>query len=387
MSLPLVSQIFDPLYHSNSRTEFKVFGRDKVYLSKMRVSSFGVSAIVNDALPAPIASFNIEGGVFSLIKQASLYFNDILVDQVKDVSKVLSIQNNIMSSYTASNIAYVKTCTGIVPEWDAENPTMLNVAPISHKLLGLINLEFVFPVLRSTTFLPDIFEIRVVFEYESNKNLIFATPIPQNFTVSEPKLIIDESMDMKENNKILNMPLSVQVPCILTERVVVSASNNPQSIRLRAFDGMNLLRLVSNSVINNQPDELLCSSVSNVINSEVINFMVNGAKLLPFRGLDHPQKKQYIACSSMGDYLAPFGSADNNLIGDALDTFEDVYSGRLVLATSGKLAYTAVDINNRVNRLDFEVSKQLAQTIYYYFYGMVFKYLVKKGDVVETGYI
>jgi biotin carboxyl carrier protein len=89
----------------------------------------------------------------------------------------------------------------------------------------------------------------------------------------------------------------------------------------------------------------------------------------------------------MGDYLSPFGGADINLVGDAFDTFEDVYSNQVINATSAKLAYTAVDINNRVNRLDFEVSKTLAQTIYYYFYGVVFKYVVKKGDTVETGYV
>ena len=386
MSLPLVSQIFDPIYHSNSRTEFKVFGRDRVYLSKMRVSSFGVSSVTNP-LPVPQASFNVEGGVLSLIKQASLYFNDILVDQVKDASKVLSIQTNVMSSYTASNIAYHKLATGIVPEWDAEVPEILSLAPVSRKLLGLVHLDSVFPVLRTLTFLPDIYEIRIVFEYESNKNLIFTTPLPVTFTVSEPKLIIDESMDMAENASLLKKQIAIQVPCILTERVVVSQSVNPQSIRLRAFDGMNLIRLVANAVVNNTPDDVLCASKSDAIEGEVINFMVNGAKLLPFNGLNHPQKKLYIAGSSMGDHLSPFGGADINLVGDAFDTFEDVYSNQVINATSAKLAYTAVDINNRVNRLDFEVSKTLAQTIYYYFYGVVFKYVVKKGDTVETGYV
>lgn len=384
MSL-LTSQIFDPLYHSNSRTEFKVFGRDRLYSSKMRLSSFGCS------VPEGPANYNIEGGAFALIKQASLFFNDILVDQVKDASKVLSIQNNIMSTYYASNVAKDKKCSNIVYEWNPENSSILDIETFNGKLLAHVNLDDVFPVLKVSAFLPNIYEIRVVIEYESNINNIFVYPQPTGFTVNEPKLIIDEFMERdQEMMKMLNSPLTLaNVPCIITERVVVSPSTSPQSIRLRAFDNMSLLRLVANAVINNQTDnsEALIFSRSDVISDEVINFMVNNVKLLPFKGLDHPQKKLYIAGQSMGDHLCPFGGADINLVGDPLDVFEDAYTPSLTASLVGKLSYTAIDINRKISRLDFEVTKSQADTVYYYFFGVVFKYVIKKGDVVETGYM
>jgi hypothetical protein len=387
MSLPIVSQILDPIYHSNTRTEFKLFGRDRVYMPKMRLSSFGVSAVVNP-LPAPQrAQFNLEGGVYSLIKQASLYFNDILVDQVKDASRVLPIQKNVMSSYEASNDSYFRRCTGIAPVWKAENNIVLDRLPLSYKLVGLLSLAEVFPVLKQAPALPNIYEIRVVIEYETNKGAIFANPLPQSFTVSEPKIIVDEMMDTAEVSEFLNKDMSLSIPCVLTERVIVSASTNPQSIRLMAFDGMTLIRLVANAQINNLSDIALCNSKSDVVQGETINFMVNSRKLLPYRGLDHPQKKLYIAGRSMGDHISPFGGADGNLVGDVADTFEDVYSTSLINTIGNKLSYTAVDVNNRISNLYFEISKTQENTIYYYFYGLVFKYLAKKGDVVETGYM
>lgn len=384
MSL-LTSQILDPIYHSNTRTEFKIFGRDRVYTSKMRVCSFGCT------VPAGPADYNIEGGAYALLKQASLYFNDILVDQVKDASKVLSIQNNVMSVYYASNIAKDKKCSNIAYLWNPEMPQLLDIQTFNGKLLAHLNLDDVFPVLKVSSVLPNIYEIRVVFEYETDINKIFIYPQPASFTVSEPKLIIDEEMTRDaEMLKTLNSPLTLaNIPCILTERIIISQSTSPQTVRLRAFDNMNLLRLVGNAVRGNQTSdaEALIFSRSDVIQDEKINFIVNNVKLLQFNGMDHPQKKIYISSESMGDFLCPFGGADLNLVDDPLPTFEGVYSDPLTASLVGKLSYTAVDINQKINRLEVEVSKSEANTIYYYFFGIVFKYLIKKGDVVETGYM
>lgn len=383
----LTSQILDPIYHSNSRTEFKIFGRDRIYTSKMRVCSFGCSEVT----PAGDTNYNIEGGVYALLKQASLYFNDVLVDQVKDASKVLSIQNNVMNTYDASNIAKDKKCSNIAYEWNPANPQQLDLENFNDKLLGHINLDDVFPVLRVSAFLPNIYEIRVVFEYETDPNKIFIYVQPDSFKVSEPKIIVDEVMDRDSDTvKMLSAPLTLaNIPCIITERVIVSSSTSPQTIRLRAFDGMNLLRLVANAVIGNQTSdaEALIFSRSDVIEDEKINFIVNNVKLLQFNGMDHPQKKIYMSSESMGDFLCPFGGADLNLVDDPLTTFDEVYTDSLTASLVGKLSYTAVDINRKINRLEFEVSKSETNTIYYYFFGVVFKYLIKKGDVVETGYM
>jgi hypothetical protein len=383
MSLPIVSTILDPTYHSNSRTEFKIFGRNRLLSSKMRVSSFGVSG-VTIPIPAPQASLNYEGGIKSLIKQASLYVNDILVDQVKDASKVLSIEQNVMSSYDANNIASKTACTSINPAWNAFQYAELRNTPLSHKLLGHLSLESVFPLLKSLMFLPDCYEIRIVFEYETALNVVFAAPRPTAFTVSEPKLIYDEIMEMEKMAEALRAPVSIQFPCTLTERLIASNSVGHQSIRLRAFDNMSLGRLVMNAVIGNASDDELCFSKSDVVAGEVINFRVNGATLIPFKGIDHPAKKLHIAASSMGDHLSPLGGADGNFVADA---FDEVYVGGLDGAVLEKLAYTAVDVNTRVNRLDFELDKTLAQAVYYYIYGKVMKYFIKKGDMVETGYL
>lgn len=379
----MVSNILDPTYHSNSRTEFKIFGRNRLLSSKMRVSSFGVSN-VTIPLPAPQATFNYEGGIKSLIKQASLYINDILVDQVKDASKVLSIEQNVMSSYDANNIASKTACTSINPAWDAFEYAELRNAPLQHKLLGHLSLESVFPLLKSISLLPDCYEIRIVFEYETSIPVIFAAPRPTAFTVSEPKLIYDEVMEMEKMAEAMKAPMSVIFPCVLTERLIASNSVGHQSIRLRAFDNMNLVRLVMNAVIGNTVDDELCFSKSDVVAGEQINFRVNGATLLPFKGLDHPAKKLFTAASSMQDHLSPLGGADGNFVADA---FDEVYVGGLDGAVLQKLAYTAVDVNTRVSRLDFELDKTLAQAVYYYIYGKVQKYFIKKGDVVETGYV
>jgi len=387
------SVILDPSFHSNKRTEFKIYNKGRVFQPNLRLVNFGVE---NIQTMQPSANFAVGGGLHSVIKNIYLYFNDILVDQIKDASQYLSIKNLAKPVYTVfRNYNNQLNCSNIILTRSQLDETVLQLNEGSNKLVGMLDLTQVFPLLSimntptqdGVTYLADINEIRVSVEYESSIPKIFSEPIPDGFSVSQPAIIYTEMFNVPVTNT--NFDLSVTV--IENERIILNAVTSKQNIRVRAFDGKILSHILFQNVSANAPDDLCCLQYSDVLQDEHVNIMVNGTSLLPFQGVDNECKKLSWTTDSMalGTHFSPLGSAMDN-VGGAGHFAK--YDARLQLLQS-KLSYLGLNVNKIISRIDYEVSYRprfdpaddpIPVTVY--IYGGVTKTISKRGDTIVSQY-
>ena len=380
MSIPITqSVIVDPTYHSNKRTEFKLYNKGRFYSPNLRLVDFGVTDIQGNVNP----NFCILGGLNSIIKNISLYFNDILVQQVKDASQYLSIKNTIKPNYTIFRDLN-NNVVGSSVILDTTHDETLKLLKGTSKLTGVLYLSQVFSLLDSMIAaqlnLGDINEIRVSIEYETDVNKIFSSEdIPAGFNISQPSIIYTEFFNLTGPTDF-----KMSVTSVENERFIVQGNNNKQSIRLRAFDGKTVSNLICQNLPNNQVSNLLGYQYSERLNDEKVNFMVNNAVLLNFQGFDNEAKKLVLTAKSMGNHFSPLLSAMENY---NLNAFEGVYDDRLA-ELAGKLSYLSIDLNRKINRLDYEVSWAGADedNVTVYVFGHVEKTIAKMGDKILTMY-
>jgi hypothetical protein len=382
MSIPITqSVIVDPTFHSNKRTEFKLYNKGRFYAPNLRLVDFGVSDIQGNVNP----NFCILGGLYSVIKNISLYFNDVLVQQVKDASQYLSIKNAVKSNYTVfRDVNNNIVCSSVVLDRSQENQAQLKLIKGTSKLTGVLYLNQVFSLLDTMNSaklnLADINEIRVSIEYETDVNKIFSSEdLPQGFSISQPSIIYTEFFNLTGPT---DFKLAVQ--SVENERFIVQPNNNKQSIRVRAFDGKTVANIICQNLPNNQVSNLLGYQYSQKLEGEKVNLMVNSAMMLPFQGVDNEAKKLVWTSKSMGNHFSPLLSAMENF---NLNAFQAVYDDRLAELAS-KLSYLSVDLNKKIDRIDYEVSwdGQGQNNTTVYVYGHVEKIISKQGDMIRSMY-
>lgn len=381
------SVILDPYYHSNKRTEFKLFNRNRQFSPKLRLVNFGVSATTPAGLN--VDSFNIAGGILSIIKNIYLYFDDILVDQIKDANQYLPIKNLSKKAYTTFRDVDNKTkCSNLNLQRSEVDPTELDLVEPSGKLLGYLDLTEVFPLLSvlnsSAIKLAGIMEIRVSIEYETNADKMFIEERPTAFTINQPEIIYDEYFGMEVAN---NGDFTVNINAVENERFVLAGNNNKQSVRVRAFDGKYLMSVLFQNVLNaNLIDDDLCVSKSDVLQNEKVNLMIDGSSLINFQGSDNDAKKLAFTVDSLalGNYFAPTGTTMDNV-----DAGQFVKYGAELQNVVGHLSYLGLNIMRSVGRIYYEVSYngtgQGPCTVFVY--GQVLKAVVKRGSTYLTSYI
>ena len=383
MSIPISqSVIVDPSFHSNKRTEFKLYNKGRFYSPNLRLVDFGVTNIQGGVNP----NFCILGGLNSIIKQISLYFNDILVEQVKDASQYLSIKNIVKPNYTVfRDMNNNVVCSSIILDRSQENQNELKLIKGTSKLTGVLYLSEIFNILSTIetakSLLADINEIRVSIEYESDVNKVFSSEnLPTGFSISQPSIIYTELFNVPN----MSSDWQYSVDNVESERFILQGTNNKQSIRVRAFDGKTVTKLLFQNLPNNQVSELLGYQYSQKLVNEKVNFMVNNAVLLNFQGFDNEAKKLVLTAKSMGDHFSPLLSAMENF---NLEAFQETYDDRLASLAS-KLSYLSVDLNRKIDRLDYEVSwaGQGEDSVTVYAYGLVRKVVNKSGDKIVSMY-
>lgn len=389
MSVNVVqSVIVDPTFHSNKRTEFKLYNKGRVFQPDLRLVDFGVSAATNNQGPT---AFSLSGGILSIIKHISLYFDDILVDQVKDASQYLSIQNLAQPSYTVfrdSNNKLVRS--NLILNREEVDDATLELDEPSTALIGRLRLADVFPLLTIMNSvdakgnlmspLVDINEIRVSIEYETTISKIFSAPLPTGFTVSQPAIIYTEIFGSSAT-----MAPNLRFDAVEGERFILSATNNKQSVRLRAFDQKILTSLLFQNLPNNQTDDNLCLQYSSSLPNEKVNLMVNGQSFLAFQGADNECKKLLWTTDSfaLGYHFSPLGCAMTNVTDEQFTQY-----GNELLSLQSKLSYLGISVGRAIDRLFYEVSfdGQGGTPVTVHAYGKVSKIFSRIGDTFMTQY-
>lgn len=384
-----------PFFHSNTRTEFRIPSADKIILTNMRLVDFG-AVLGAGELPA---SYCIVSGVYSLIKNIYLYSGSVLIDQMRDCSKYMSIKNQKSTSADMFALNQRLLCSNNVLEAvgninDPELSQQVEMNQNTNQLLGRIPLSQIFGLLRATDTFNMWNDLRLVIEYNTATSEIFQANNgvrPANWSINTPLLATDELVvDQQGRDAMMKQgrEVSLVFQQVDRERWYIPANSNYYSQRLRAFDSHTL----SNLLIQTRTaavDDQLCTAYSQAIAGEKINLVVNGKKLLPYQGADTPNKKLAMFQDSFGATVCFTG--ENDILNVAEDT-EDYYLDE-AHALLGKLSYFGCDVLNRINTLDVEYTRFVdpdvdAPLLELWAFGSVSLYLKKSADgKIVLGYM
>jgi|694.fasta_scaffold71198_3 hypothetical protein len=384
-----------PFFHSNTRTEFRIPSSDKIILTNMRLVDFGA---VLGGMEEP-TSYSRVSGVYSLIKNIYLYSGSVLIDQMRDCSKYMSIKNQKSTSADIYALNQRLLCSNNVlePVGNINDPELSDQVEINantNQLLGRIPLSQIFGLLRATDTFNMWNDLRLVIEYNTAATDIFQANNgnrPVNWTINTPLLATDELVvDQAGRDAMMKQgrEVSLVFQQIDRERWYVPADSNYYSQRLRAFDSHTLSNLVI-QVKDNAVDDQLCTAYSYAIQGEKTNLVVNGRKLLPYQGADTPNKKLAMFQDSFGGTICFTG--ENDILNPAQGVADHYLDNAEELL--GKLSYFGCDVLNRINTLDVEYTRFVdpdagAGQLELWAFGSVSLYLKKSADgKIVMGYM
>ena len=411
----LKTQIVQPIYHSNQRTEFRVSSKGKVLLPNLRLCNFGVSS-TNSAFP--VVNFGVAGGVLSLIKNIVIYSGNVILDQITDADQWLGVSNLVGTAPEARDLKQKLLCSNlnILSLDDGDLRHSITFQPFENKLQGRVNLQDVFPFLKAQItsekgqvmmdedgspmtleYLTDFDDIRLVIEYHTVANHIFAAQNiatnngqPTAWVVSQPELVFEEVIDEELAADILkSSPVRFVVRAIERERLDLTQNG---SVRLRAFDGKQLTNLILQTIPGGAADPQLCYAYSSIQPSEKIQLVLNGRKLLPFQGADTAARKAALLADTFESFLSFTGSTDINFGNRTATAASPVFAARPA-AMIGDLSFMGVSILDTVSQLELEYQNATAgpyvAPLQIWAWGEVLKYVSKdkKTGAIQTGYV
>jgi hypothetical protein len=294
--------VLDPVFHNNNRTDFEI-GQNMVLLSNLRLIDISI-------LTSAASNIPVDTGVLGLIKNVFLYDGGVLLDQMYNFSDYIKFINANKSNDKNASINSILNGSLFgfsVTKGKQIDKTDSNI--ISLKAVSQYNTTY------STTF-KGLFELNLVMDFLNNINYI-STNIFKNLrlviewnnvstittfkSLVRPSLvydqIIDEQMIMKIEKEFINMTISYKpIEREITSLAAIAANNTKQDItlQLKAFDDKTLIRILvlkTVSILQNKSFPFLAES---------LNLIVNGRQLIPYYGIDGPNKKAMYLNESWG---------------------------------------------------------------------------------------
>lgn len=384
--------------HTNTKTVFRIPSKGKLILSQLRLVNFGIESLSHTD---GNENFAWASGVYSLISAVRLYSGNVLLDELKDAHRYLSLANLTGTTSYNWDVRNKTLCSSVNVETEAlvENKK-LDLKPKANKLLGMVDLSDFLAICESTPAFWDWPDMRVEVEYNTKKEFIFSSDgqgrrVGLTWTVSQPTMLYTEEMDemtIKQTASALskNGASSLVFNCYEREYLAEVPDDVQNSVRLRAFDNKYLDSLVVQVIdpayddVGLQLSNKLCQGRSDMVDGLKLNWMLNGSRLLPFNGLDTAARQ----CANMADYtvdmVVPFVGWDqlapaNNVVEEFVD--------KQVNLLQGHLHWISVDIKNMVNRLDMDIYHNGNGPVQMWVWGYVTKFVTKDSkDNIVVGY-
>lgn len=402
--MSIVKNIIQPISQSSEKIVVQLPANRNILpnlkLLNVHVSGSGVNASVR---------FPSSSGAWSLFRRITLFNGNEMIDTIRDVPKWMSFKNllaenvqqkNMMSQKIGSNLNYEVVDkarqSGITKPFN--KGVVVTCADVND---FIFNLNDVLSYLNSETILryPDL---RVEFELETDPTKVFVN-YTADFALSNMYLVYSESdfaldkieliNDEKVKSKLMQryMPQKVlEFISVESDRFnipAVTAGTQATNIKILGFNGKTLYRVVLavEGLTSNLYSNSLKSNNSTTQVKEVLNFYVNGSKLLPLKGIDNPQLKLALCTGAWGDLLVP--SCFNIPL---LQGASKVYATNLVTDELNKLDYYSFYVNSPITDLQIEYSRdhnidsKYNQPLNVYIFGEVGKarMMDKNGDVV-----
>lgn len=297
-SSSIKTQVLNPRFHSNNRSEFRLESTDSVYLSNLRLLNVGVT--VDGATATDRKSYNFLLGPSAVIRNLYLYDNQTLLDGIENFADYVAFLN-----YNNSNNdnCDVKKCLnhhrqGFVyarePNADeALNPNpplVTEFAPVNAipsttfeaTPKGYLNLKDYLPLLSKLELLnTSVFKnLRIVIEYDV-EGVVVDSGVVTGVTI--PQMVVDQILDPKV---IAQAGLKAVVfNGIERETVVLPESIQSAKFRLSGFNGKTVVSLLVQKAPTTVPSKRYGKHCSVSLVNEIDQLVVNGANLFPGVGL------------------------------------------------------------------------------------------------------
>lgn len=218
MSSPinLITRVIEPVYHSNTRTRFKLNCMNNGLLPNLRLVDLKLSGIVYPAGTAPAYPYyKTSSGVLALIKRVTLTEKGNPIEDLSQLaSNWMTFQNLIDDQSNAESVKQytVKSRMATNAAVDVGNIASRldnsvlgdGTAPIVNANSGCrLDLQRYLNFLKSEDLLVGFKDMELVFEWETEANKIFDrsqnaggdSDYPTDFVVDEPKLVFEEILN------------------------------------------------------------------------------------------------------------------------------------------------------------------------------------------------
>lgn len=420
----LLTRIHDPVFdRQNFKTEFRLDAVDSVYLSNMRLINMGIQTSGNNV-------FNGATGAFC-IDSIQLYDGNVLLDQIlqatiwktfKNLNNTNDENMSVESELSRTTLGYMATGSatfnsangkyepdGVVAQVIPDRTTSSSTAETAW-----LSLKELMPFLGSSLYLPTrVFKnLRLVINWvnpEQLKNLVVNRTQTLN-TYAETALVVDEMVSPELNDVVAKEYKGVAWRPIENDRIYVPPITGLATNETRVQDNKFLVNGFNNKTLNRltcvqtptdsttwtNPAQTATKFGGNQISvsqwENQFQFRVNGSNKLPRDGYTKKNQRLAQLTEAWGEF---------NLVPTANFTYVPnmkplVADGSLTQESLGRVDYTAVEINERVNELQLLYKRTgvegadneiLNQALYLNLFGEVNKVLEVNGDSYTIKYL
>jgi len=255
------TNVYDPILTlNNNRAEWQL-PSGSLYLSSLRIHNLGAFLTAGGAI-----KWNTKGGIYSYIRNITLYDGSVILDQLRNVSEYMAFKNYNKANRNNVSIEKIKkghsygftvgnTDGGVIENaWESKDITA-NVATTPRYCLDLRD---VLPMLRNSQFLPgQLYQnLRLVIEFKRDtlSTLQDNTSITNLSTLTDTLLVVDELVNEQAVQQALTQYQGVAFSAIENDAFVVQAdgtvnaattsSTNTTSTILHGFQDKFVNRLL-----------------------------------------------------------------------------------------------------------------------------------------------
>lgn len=362
--LQKITRVLPPVYHSNSRTRFRIPSKGQAIASNMRLAGLKVTGVTGgDAQNY----YLFDSGCLALINTLVLSNKGDPLDNLTLKASHLATFLNIRENQdTARSVRKFTVKSRMDYDGDYKNqrsPELVEAgagAGVDSATEARVSLEQLLGLLRAEDYLVGMDDLELTITWKSDPVQVFRKPVTaiNDFDVAEPVLIYEEVLDKDEVKEMHKKKLHTQTPFDayeleqLTVPTKASAANLPQDnkIKSKAFKNKFVKKLAIATV-----DNLLAtpSEYYNVLHSraqinEKWNLQVN--HLQHFRlSVDSNARKVAMLNDSQGEMVIPTGQ---NVRGYA------VTGAGPANIDMGNKSYFGCDINMLVQDMVVEFSRE-----------------------------
>lgn len=221
---------------------------------------------------------------------------------------------------------------------------------------GSIKLKTLFGLLRATTVLPNIPDLRVIIEYDTDITHYYQTAnstAPASILPTLPFLVGEKVMNPEQAPRVTTIPY---LTTLCDAGMIVTAAPTAgvtysQSYQSYTFEG----QILKDLLLYAQPqagDGVMVQSIRSPGQGvETINFTINNTKYLPYQGIDTAAKKLQYLTGSLGEHSIPLISTVVGMTNPAAVTDAGATS------ICGGLSLTAIKVDAPIKALQIDYSR------------------------------